>query len=113
MMLNRKYISALALLLFALPFTGMAQNAGQMRDYFGETLKKGSTAGVAVPEKKISVSKIGSVRQAVWEAWQQANEAFEEEKLIPLKPIDTANSGKWLLPDSLEPQATINYYFVS
>ena len=113
MMLNRKYSSALALLLFVLPFSGMAQNSADMRLYFGETLKKGSTAGVAVPEKKISVSKIGSVRQAVWEAWRQANEAFEEEKLIPLRPIDTANSGKWLLPDSLEPQAALNYYFVS
>ena len=113
MMVNRKSIFALALLLSALPFSGKAQNSADMRLYFGETLKKGSTAGVAVPEKKISVSKIGSVRQAVWEAWQQANEAFEEEKLIPLKPIDTANSGKWLLPDSLEPQATLNYYFVS
>ena len=91
----------------------MAQNAAQMYDYFGETLKKGGTAGVAVPERRIAINKIGRVREAVWEAWQQANEAFEEEKLISLKPIDTANSGKWLLPDSLEPQATLNYYFVS
>ena len=81
MMVNRKSIFALALLLSALPFSGKAQNSADMRLYFGETLKKGSTAGIDVPEKKISVSKIGSVRQAVWEAWQQANEAFEEEKL--------------------------------
>ena len=113
MMLNRKYSSALVLLLFVLPLSALAQNAGQMCDYFGETLKKGGTAGVAVPERRIAINKIGRVREAVWEAWRQANEAFEEEKLIPLKSIDTANSGKWLLPDSLEPQATLNYYFVS
>ena len=84
MKLNRKYSFALALLLSALPLAGMAQNAAQMYDYFGETLKKGGTAGVAVPERRIAINKIGRVREAVWEAWQQANEAFEEEKLIPL-----------------------------
>ena len=70
-MLNRKYISAFALLLSALPFSGMAQNSADMRLYFGETLKKGSTAGVAVPERRIAINKIGCVRQAVWEAWRQ------------------------------------------
>ena len=53
MKLNRKYSFALALLLSALPFSGMAQNAAQMYAYFGETLKKGGTAGIDVPEKKI------------------------------------------------------------
>ena len=55
MMLNSKYSSALALLLFVLPFSALAQNAGQMCDYFGETLKKGGTATIDIVHEHLTI----------------------------------------------------------
>lgn len=61
----------------------------------------------------IKVCDIQRVRQDVWECWRQSVEEFKEEKLIaPNSPEDSRNTGCWLLPDTLEADAKMPYYFI-
>ena len=62
---------------------------------------------------KINLQDIAKKRTMVWEAWKQANLNFDEEKLIATTPIAEGNAGKWHLPESLEPNAIMNYYWGS
>ncbi len=47
----------------------------------------------------------------VWNTWKEANCDLDEEKLIPMTPLSDSIPGMWHLPDSLEPDADMPYYF--
>ena len=47
----------------------------------------------------------------MWETWKAANEAFAEEKLIDLKPLSETSLGRWVLPENLERDAVMPYYW--
>ena len=50
-------------------------------------------------------------RDQVWQAWCEANHAFEEDKLPPLRPLTDADTLLWPLPQELEPNAIMPYYY--
>ena len=61
--------------------------------------------------KTFRLDRIADYRQAVWQIWQEANRAFEEEKLPVPDSLTQASAGQWHLPDSLEPHAVMPYYW--
>ena len=54
---------------------------------------------------------VKKMQQIVWDAWKEANNKFSEQKLINLDKLEKANSGKWTLPQELEPNAIMPYYW--
>lgn len=61
--------------------------------------------------KPVSLADIARQRQLVWEAWVEANNRFDEQKLIGLGKLEQENSGNWDLPAELEPHAVMPYYW--
>lgn len=52
-----------------------------------------------------------SQRARVWQAWCEANHEFEEDKLPSLRPLTDADTLLWPLPQELEPNAVMPYYY--
>lgn len=74
-------------------------------DYLsGKTQTYAETSALRLPD-------IESNRALVWEAWKTANNQSAEEKLIAPDELKNGHSGQWLLPASLEPDATMPYYW--
>lgn len=63
--------------------------------------------------KSMAVSDISRHQRWVWEAWVEANNRFEEQKLIGLDKLEQEKSGRWDLPAELEPHAVMPYYWGS
>lgn len=61
----------------------------------------------------IKLSDIAKEQKLVWEAWKNANNNFQEQKLIGLEKLENGKSGRWELPASLEPNAVMPYYWGS
>ncbi len=59
----------------------------------------------------LSISDISKHQAAVWQAWVDANNNFSEQKLPPLDKLTDAKSSSWTLPESLEPHATMPFYW--
>ena len=59
----------------------------------------------------VELSQIEAQQQAVWQAWAKANEAFDEERLIPLDELSLKKNSSWTLPKNLESNAVMNYYY--
>jgi hypothetical protein len=57
----------------------------------------------------LTTAQLPSARAEVWQQWQQTTAA--EASLPQLKPLSGRPLGQWTLPDSLEPQATMDFYF--
>ena len=64
-------------------------------------------------ESSIKLADIAKEQKLVWEAWKNANNNFSEEKLLETASIDQKNSGEWNLPEELEPNAIMHYYWGS
>lgn len=60
---------------------------------------------------KITWDEVDEHRAQVWQAWCEANNAFEEDKLPPLRPLTNADTMYWPLPESLEHNAVMPYYY--
>ena len=56
---------------------------------------------------RLKLSEVAECSEEVWQLWKEANQAFDEEKLIPLKPLSETSTGRWALPDTLEPHAAM------
>ena len=87
------------------------RQARKVAEYFSRSLK-GDDAGYA-GGKEIKIKDIGQMRASVWECWRAAVDNFEEEKLIAPFGIDEPrDTGYWRLPENLEPDALMPYYFI-
>ena len=60
---------------------------------------------------KLRRGKVEEARTAVWQAWCRANHNFEEDKLPALRPLTNADTLLWQLPQELEPDALMPYYY--
>ena len=108
---------ALAAVVFSLsPETceakGLSKNCSKkIKAFFVKSLQ-GGDADEAVA-KKMDVKDIPAVREAVWNCWREAVEGVQEEKLIsPFADGEPRDTGFWKLPEELEPQALMPYYFI-
>lgn len=61
--------------------------------------------------KPVKEKKVEAYQQLVWDAWKEANQKLDEEKLIDLRTLCPKNKGAWHLPSSLEPSAIMPYYW--
>ena len=62
-------------------------------------------------KSRLKSTDVKKMQQIVWDAWKEANNKFSEQKLINLDKLEKANSGKWTLPQELEPNAIMPYYW--
>lgn len=85
--------------------------AKKISDYFTSTLEKKENNNKF--NEKISTNKIEEIRSKVWNCWRNAVEAFEETKLIaPFANNEPRDTGYWQLPNELEKDALMPYYFI-
>ncbi len=61
--------------------------------------------------QRIRWQDVNSYRATVWQAWCKANTNFDEERLPALRPLTNTDTLLWHLPESLEPNATMPYYY--
>jgi predicted esterase len=81
----------------------------QMAEFF--TGRLAGEKGVFEDPSPVALADIEQERKAVWEAWKEANDGFEEEKLIALEGLASKKSGSWKLPEELEAGAVMPYYW--
>ena len=61
--------------------------------------------------RSLNTRDITQTREAVWHIWQKANEAADEEKLPELKPLSMDVRYSWSIPETLEPDAEMAFYY--
>lgn len=86
-----------------------AQTRKEIVTFFSESLSGKTTTFDA--GKPLKLSEVEHYRDVVWQLWKEANDGFKEEKLIALDTLSSASTGYWELPDSLEPNAVMPYYW--
>ena len=84
------------------------KNKEAIKSYFASSLAE--SRGNFEKDAKIDIDAIEETRAAVWNVWKNSVEEFNEEKLIPLAPLEERKTGKWRLPANLEPNAVMPYY---
>lgn len=109
-----KSILASVLLIAASTVPSLAQSNGSIdesviRDYFNASIDGEEIQLDA--EAVVPTDAIATARERIWGIWKAAVENYDEEKLIPLDILENRKSGSWELPASLEPDATMPYYF--
>lgn len=83
----------------------------KVKEFFTEHLSGKTT--LFQEGKELSLTEIETTQQEIWQAWKEANQSFSEEKLGALNPLNTRTSSQWKLPESLERNAVMPYYFGS
>lgn len=103
-----------AALLTALTITAAspASLEQQLTTRFEKFLTGTSGADTTLPDKKISPEEADRLAPTVWSAWQKANQRIDEEKLPELRQI-SADSAKWHIPATLEPNAVMTFRYGS
>ena len=64
-----------------------------------------------VQSQRLSWSDIETHRSEVWQAWCKANHEFGEGKLPVLRPLTNIDTLQWQLPQEMEPNAVMPYYY--
>ena len=98
---------AAVIVLIALTLTAYAQ--ADIKQHFAAHLQ-----GDKVPyteSHRLKWRDVESQRAQVWQAWCEANHEFEEDKLPSLRPLTDADTLLWPLPQALEPNAVMPYYY--
>lgn len=118
-------------LLFSLTLTGISlsvnargeDNKNAVKEYFSQLLDKreeASNRGKAEfssfrshtsVSKRLKARDIRRSQEMVWEAWCEANNEREEEKIIGQDDLKKGNKATWLLPANLEQDAVMPYYY--
>ena len=79
--------------------------------YFSKVLKGENT--IYKGNDNIKPEKIEATRNAVWERWRSAVQATGEEQLTsPFAINEPRDTGYWRLPENLEENALMPYYFI-
>lgn len=89
-----------------------AQTPQEMAAYFTQRIGQPSVFTPAQGDA-LSPEGLAAARDMVWAAWQEANARLDEPKLPALLPLTADTKGALALPDSLEPSATMDYYWGS
>ena len=105
--MKMKSIFAIGIALSCLSVHGQSASV-EMKDYFSAHLQ-GASASYEV-SNNLRWSEVEVVRTQVWQAWCEANQDFEEDKLPLLRPLNT-DTLLWPLPQDLEPNAVMPYYY--
>lgn len=83
----------------------------KVKAYFTQTLQ--GTDCEYSNDKTIDLDNIQQMRTAVWNCWREAVKENSEIGLIaPFTKDEPRDTGYWRLPEELEPEATMPYYFI-
>lgn len=99
-----------SMLLFAVS-GAHAQTNTEIKDFFIHSITGQTPAQQTKKTEKVKLNDLDKARQRVWAAWKAANQELDEPKLPALVSLDSARTGQIILPDSLEPQAVMDYYW--
>ena len=87
------------------------RQAKKVREYFVNVLQ-GAECDYS-NSKAVKIADIPEMRAAVWNCWRDAVESYDEEKLIaPFAKEEPRDTGFWHLPEALEPDAVMPFYFI-
>ena len=87
------------------------RQAKKVKGYFAHVLQ--GTVSDYSNGKDVDIEDIPQMRAAVWNCWRDAVKAYDEEKLIaPFAVGEPRDTGYWHLPEALEPEAVMPYYFI-
>ena len=98
-----------ALLALSCPMQGQTANGEALKSYFSTCLQGDHTRHTS--DMPMAWDDVEECRTAVWNAWCEANLAYEEDRLPALRPLTNADTLLWPLPAHLEPNAVMPYYF--
>lgn len=98
---------ATGIILIALSLSAYGQT--DIKSYFEANLQ-GNKAPYT-DSQRLQWNDVEARRTQVWQAWCEANQNFEEDKLPSLRPLTNADTLLWPLPQKLEPNAVMPYYF--
>lgn len=90
-------------------FGTKAQANENIEQYFTAYLQNNNKSYTI--NQRIRWQDVNSYRATVWQAWCKANTDFDEERLPALRPLTNTDTLLWHLPESLEPNATMPYYY--
>ncbi len=99
------------LLLTTLSFStsrAVADDKAKFKTYFESFLKQQQE--VLPKNESIKPKELSNLRKQVWAEWKAANAQCNDWKLPKLDSLGVASSS-WVLPDSLEPSATLPFYY--
>ena len=82
----------------------------EIENYLLEFLNTGTSATLP-PDRKLAASQIEAEQKSIWAAWKAALARHKGEKLIPLADWQQADTGRWHIPEALEPHASMPYYY--
>ena len=98
----------------------------KVKNYFLQTLKAKQNAALKSKanytrntndatkiQKQLKDNDVVSSKEMVWSAWCEANRELQEEKLIKPESLQNGGGASWNLPQELEPNAVMPYYFGS
>ena len=105
----------------------MVKNQQEMvKHYFAQTLKTKLNAEQNSKEdfarnanyttdiqQQLKDKDVANTKKMVWAAWCEANRELQEEKLIKPQRLQNGSQGSWNLPQTLEPNAVMPYYYGS
>lgn len=60
---------------------------------------------------RIRKGAVQEIREEIWQAWCNAVETISENRLPELRPLTNTDTISWSLPETLEPHATMLYYY--
>ncbi len=86
-------------------------DAKKIKSFFLHSLQ-GSVEELSL-KKSMDIQDVSVLRREVWNCWREVVENMEEEKLnMPFADGEPRDTGYWKLPETLEPDALMPYYFV-
>lgn len=119
-------VMAIASLTYSTHTTAQSQDLQKkVNDYFEQSLQaqqkaleqdgkadyaKNTPLGTEL-QTAIKNKDIANYQKMVWTAWCEANNALQEEKLIEPAELKLAKNSAWHLPQCLEPNAVMPYYY--
>lgn len=62
-------------------------------------------------QQQLKDKDVANTKKMVWAAWCEANRELQEEKLIKPQSLQYGGQGSWNLPQTLEPNAVMPYYY--
>lgn len=86
-----------------------AEDKASATNYFIHSLQN-DNAGKAL-HQRISAKQVMAKRHELWQAWKEANQKYNSLSLPYLANLSKCSPFSWQLPDSLEPNAKLNFYF--
>lgn len=101
--------TAAAFLPCALPASAQGEASTELQSYFHNVLA-GNEATLPA-DRVLSQSECADAAKEVWQAWVDANNNFEEEKLPALQSLYSVTAGSWQLPADLEANAVMPFYY--